>query len=136
MSFDPRAVIGPPPGAPTTSGRRPAPARRYPDPQPHPALGGSPVSFVSAELWDALADLAIAPAATDATVFALLRAIAADAFDAALAPGNEGAPRDDLYVSAPAYIGARRRLVWFQRHGRGGPITAYFPPEEWSPGLH
>ncbi len=102
--------------------------RRNEDTRPHPALGGSPVTFVSVELWDALAALAISPDATGATVHALLRALAALATDAALAPGNEGAPLDDLYVCYPAHIGAQRREVWFQRDGAGGPITALLLP--------
>ncbi|MET9403239.1 hypothetical protein [Kitasatospora sp. NPDC002965] len=102
---------------------------RYQDPQPHPTLRHSPVSYVSTALWFELTALAIAPAAAAPTAHALLRTIAADAVDAALAPGNEGAPRDDLYVAYPAYIGPYRRVVWFQRSGPRGLITAMFPPE-------
>ncbi|MFC9327095.1 hypothetical protein [Kitasatospora sp. NPDC057015] len=130
MDSDPPRSPGRPPGPPAAQRRRDAAAHPYRDPRPHPALGNSPISFVSAELWQELADLAIAPAAAEATVLALLRTIAADATDAALAPGNERAPRDDLYVSAPAYIGSRRRMVWFQRDGARGPITAFFPPDD------
>ncbi|KJS52423.1 hypothetical protein VM98_31550 [Streptomyces rubellomurinus subsp. indigoferus] len=102
--------------------------RRHGDGSPHPALGGSPISYVSLPLWAALTALAIAPNAAEATATALLRAIADQAVDAALAPGNERAPRDDLYVAAPAHIGPYRRTVWFQRSGPRGPITASFPP--------
>ncbi|MFB6894367.1 hypothetical protein ACFCX4_34255 [Kitasatospora sp. NPDC056327] len=102
---------------------------RYQDPRPHPALGLSPIAYVSTVLWYELTALAIVPAAAAATAHALLRAIAADALDAALAPGNETAPRDDLYVTHPAYIGRHRRVVWFQRSGPRGLITAMFPPE-------
>ncbi|MEU8510387.1 hypothetical protein AB0C76_02200 [Kitasatospora sp. NPDC048722] len=103
--------------------------RHHADGRPHPALGHSPISYVSAALWAELTALAIAPAAAEATARALLDAIAADAVDAALAPGNETAPRDDLYVTHPAHIGPHRRVVWFQRSGPRGPITATFPPE-------
>lgn len=135
MSFDPRPPRPSPPDLPPARARLGAAAGtyRYLDTRPHPALGDSPISLVSAELWHELAELAIAPDATDATACALLRAIAADAVDAALAPGNERAPRDDLYVSAPAHIGTRRRVVWFQRDGVGGPITAYVPSDEIPP---
>ncbi|MFF1872686.1 hypothetical protein [Streptomyces sp. CB03911] len=130
MTSVPPAAPGPPPDLPAARDRHGVRVYPYRDPRPHPALGNSPISFVSAELWQALADLAIAPAAAEATVLALLRTIASDATDAALAPGNERAPRHDLYVSAPAYIGARRRMVWFQRDGAGGPVTAFFPPDD------
>ncbi|MQS17791.1 hypothetical protein F7Q99_37785 [Streptomyces kaniharaensis] len=103
--------------------------RRHEDERPHPALGNSPISYVSTELWAELTALAIAPAAAGATARALLHAIAAEAVDASLAPGNETAPRDDLYVTHPAHIGPHRRIVWFQRSGPRGPITAGFPPE-------
>ncbi|MFE4519220.1 hypothetical protein ACFRMQ_34140 [Kitasatospora sp. NPDC056783] len=121
--------------------------RRHMDPHPHPALGHSPIGYVAVELWTELTALAIAPAAAEATATALLRAIADRAVDAALAPGNEGAPHDDLYVADPAHIGPHRRAVWFQRSGRRaapdtghgphdpragwgspGPITAAFAP--------
>ncbi|MFF2041518.1 hypothetical protein ACFVVX_13880 [Kitasatospora sp. NPDC058170] len=107
--------------------------RRYVDPYPHPALGNSPVSFVSERLWAELTALAIVPAAATATATALLRQIAADAVDAALAPGNERAPRNDLYVAYPAHIGSHRRVVWFQRTGPRGSITATFPPDSAGP---
>ncbi|WP_406193986.1 hypothetical protein OH807_04140 [Kitasatospora sp. NBC_01560] len=103
--------------------------RHYEDPHPHPALGRSPISYVSTALWRELTALAIAPSAATATACALLRGIAEDAVDAALAPGNERAPRDDLYVTQPAFIGPYRRVVWFQRSGPHGPITATFPPD-------
>ncbi|MBV6699094.1 hypothetical protein [Kitasatospora aureofaciens] len=102
--------------------------RHHADERPHPALGHSRISYVSSALWAELTALAIAPAAAEATAHALLRSIAADAVDAALAPGNEGAPRDDLYVTHPAHIGPHRRIVWFRRSGPRGPITAAFPP--------
>ncbi|MGA5820178.1 hypothetical protein ACPC54_20205 [Kitasatospora sp. NPDC094028] len=102
--------------------------RRLGDAGPHPALGGSPIGYVSIPLWAELTALAIAPNAAEATATALLRAIADQAVDAALAPGNERAPRDDLYVADPAHIGPYRRTVWFQRSGPHGPITASFPP--------
>ncbi|MFI6846484.1 hypothetical protein OG535_36380 [Kitasatospora sp. NBC_00085] len=102
--------------------------RRYEDGRPHPALGRSPIAYVSTRLWDELTALAIAPSAATATAHALLRAIADDAHDAALTPGNEQAPRDDLYVTHPAFIGPHRRVVWFQRSGPRGLITATFPP--------
>ncbi|MFI2610429.1 hypothetical protein [Kitasatospora sp. NPDC018619] len=111
--------------------------RHHPDPRPHPALGHSPIGYVSTALWAELAALAIAPAAAENTATALLRAIADQAVDAALAPGNERAPRDDLYVADPAHIGPNRRAVWFRRsalprsHGGyapRGPITASFAP--------
>ncbi|MER5350954.1 hypothetical protein ABT093_11525 [Kitasatospora sp. NPDC002551] len=101
---------------------------RYQDRRPHPALGYSPIGYVSTALWFELTALAIAPEAAAATAHALLRSIAADAVDAALAPGNEAAPRDDLYVTHPAYIGPYRRVVWFQRSGPRRMITATFPP--------
>ncbi|MEV7781161.1 hypothetical protein [Kitasatospora sp. NPDC088351] len=103
--------------------------RRYEDGLPHPALAHSPISYVSTRLWTELTALAIAPAAATATAHALLRAIATEAADAALAPGNESAPRDDLYVTHPAHIGPYRRVVWFQRTGPRGHITATFPPD-------
>ncbi|MFJ9952385.1 hypothetical protein [Kitasatospora sp. NPDC091207] len=103
--------------------------RRYEDRQLHPALRHSPIFYVSTRLWEELTALAIAPDAAAATAHALLAAIAADAVDAALAPGNERAPRDDLYVTHPAYIGPYRRVVWFQRTGPRGLVTATFPPE-------
>ncbi|MCG6497828.1 hypothetical protein [Kitasatospora sp. A2-31] len=103
--------------------------RRYEDGRLHPALGYSPISYVSTRLWDELTALAIAPSAAATTAHALLRAIAADAVDAALAPGNERAPRNDLYVTHPAYIGPHRRVVWFQRTGPRGLITATLPPD-------
>ncbi|MEU6238242.1 hypothetical protein [Kitasatospora sp. NPDC047058] len=103
--------------------------RRYDDGYRHPALGHAPISYVSTRLWDELTALAIAPSAATATAHALLRTIAADAVDAALAPGNERAPHDDLYVTHPAFVGPHRRVVWFQRSGPGGPITATFPPD-------
>ncbi|MFG2843873.1 hypothetical protein ACGF12_11965 [Kitasatospora sp. NPDC048296] len=102
--------------------------RRHTDGSSHPALGRSPIVYVSTALWTELTALAIAPSAAEATATALLRAIADQAEDAALAPGNERAPRDDLYVTDPAHIGAHRRAVWFQRSGPGGPITATFAP--------
>ncbi|MFE6866361.1 hypothetical protein ACFVFS_07375 [Kitasatospora sp. NPDC057692] len=102
---------------------------RHQDHRPHPALGHSPIAYVSTVLWFELTALAISPDAAATTAHALLRAIAADAVDAALAPGNEFAPRDDLYVTHPAYIGAHRRVVWFQRSGPRRLITATFPPE-------
>ncbi|MEV7928664.1 hypothetical protein [Kitasatospora sp. NPDC088779] len=102
--------------------------RHHGDHRPHPALGHSPISYVSTALWAELTVLAIAPPAAEATATALLRAIAARAVDAALAPGNERAPRDDLYVAHPAHIGAHRRTVWFQRSGPRGPVTATFAP--------
>ncbi|MGW3044511.1 hypothetical protein ACWC9T_31710 [Kitasatospora sp. NPDC001159] len=102
--------------------------RRHADHGPHQALGRSPIAYVSISLWTELTALAITPAAAEATATALLRAIADRAVDAALAPGNERAPRDDLYVTDPAHIGPRRRAVWFQRSGPGGPITASFAP--------
>ncbi|GAA2782081.1 hypothetical protein RMN57_34810 [Kitasatospora sp. CM 4170] len=102
--------------------------RRYEDGRLHPALGYSPISYVSTRLWDELTALAIAPSAATTTAHALLRAIAAEAVDAALAPGNERAPRNDLYVTHPAYIGPHRRVVWFQRTGPRGLITATLPP--------
>ncbi|KJY35034.1 MULTISPECIES: hypothetical protein [Streptomycetaceae] len=101
---------------------------RYADHRPHPALGHSTIGYVSTALWYELTALAISPDAAAATAHALLRTIAADAVDAALAPGNETAPRDDLYVTHPAYIGPRRRTVWFQRSGPRGLVTAMFPP--------
>lgn len=125
--------------------------RHHPDQRPHPALGHSPIGYVTAELWAELTALAIAPAAAETTATALLNSIADRAVDAALAPGNERAPRDDLYVTDPAHIGPHRRAVWFQRSGprgsrgpqdlltpldpRGGyaprgPITASFAPHE------
>ncbi|MEV6979147.1 hypothetical protein [Kitasatospora sp. NPDC093806] len=100
----------------------------YQDRQPHAALRHSPVSYVETALWFELTALAIVPAAAAATAHALLRGIAAQAVDAALAPGNEGAPHDDLYVTHPAHIGPHRRVVWFQRSGPRGLITAMFPP--------
>ncbi|MFI6447227.1 hypothetical protein [Kitasatospora sp. NPDC050543] len=134
MSFDPQAGFSAPPASANGDDRRvgpgaPGAVRRHEDTRPHAALGHSPIAYVSVQLWDELARLAIAPAATDATVLALLRVIAAGAVDAALAPGNEGAPRDDLYVCHPAYIGSERHTVWFQRNGPRGPITALLPPE-------
>ncbi|MFJ9695946.1 hypothetical protein [Kitasatospora sp. NPDC101183] len=101
--------------------------RRHEDPTRHPTLGGSPVSYVSTPLWAELSALAIAPNAAEATAAALLRELAAQAVDAALAPGNEAAPRDDLYETDPAHIGPHRRTVWFRRSGPHGPITALFP---------
>ncbi|MGW7586502.1 hypothetical protein ACWGLI_36040 [Kitasatospora sp. NPDC054769] len=98
--------------------------RRHPDPRPVPALGHSPIGYVTTALWVELTALAIAPAAAETTAAALLRAIADRAVDAALAPGNERAPRDDLYVTDPAHIGPHRRAVWFQRSGRPGPPGA------------
>ncbi|MFJ9774676.1 hypothetical protein ACIRVF_26115 [Kitasatospora sp. NPDC101157] len=102
--------------------------RHHADGRPHPALGHSPIAYVSTALWAELAALAIAPSAAEATATALLRALADRAVDAALAPGNERAPRDDLYVTDPAHIGRHRRAVWFQRYGPRGPITAAFAP--------
>ncbi|MFD9690592.1 hypothetical protein ACFXPX_05775 [Kitasatospora sp. NPDC059146] len=102
--------------------------RRTTDGHPHPALNHSPISYVATALWTELAALAIAPTAAEATAAALLRALADRAVDAALAPGNERAPRDDLYVTDPAHIGTHRRAVWFHRFGPGGPITATFAP--------
>ncbi|ARF82424.1 hypothetical protein ACIG0C_06180 [Kitasatospora aureofaciens] len=102
--------------------------RRHADGRPHPALNHSPIAYVSTALWAELAALAIAPSAAEATAAALLRALADRAVDAALAPGNESAPRDDLYVTDPAHIGPHRRAVWFQRSGPGGPVTAAFAP--------
>ncbi|MGW3233047.1 hypothetical protein [Kitasatospora sp. NPDC001095] len=125
--------------------------RHHPDPRPHPTLGHSPIDYVTTELWAELTALAIAPTAAETTATALLNSIADRAVDAALAPGNERAPRDDLYVTDPAHIGPHRRAVWFQRSGpRGprdphnlltpldplggftprGPITASFAPRE------
>ncbi|WP_188296360.1 hypothetical protein [Streptomyces sp. CBMA156] len=101
--------------------------RRHPDPRPHPALGHSPIDYVTAALWAELTALAIAPAAAEATATALLRAIADQAVDAALAPGNERAPHDDLYVADPAHIGPHRRAVWFQRSGPRGPLDPLTP---------
>ncbi|MER6302687.1 hypothetical protein ABT247_24455 [Kitasatospora sp. NPDC001539] len=102
--------------------------RHHTDGRPHPALGHSPIAYVSTALWAELTALAIAPSAAEATATALLRAIADGAVDAALAPGNERAPRHDLYVADPAHIGPHRRAVWFRRYGPGGPITAAFAP--------
>ncbi|MFE4977160.1 hypothetical protein ACFRAR_34265 [Kitasatospora sp. NPDC056651] len=104
--------------------------RRHVDPHPHPALGHSPIGYVAIELWAELTALAIAPAAAEATATALLRAIADQAVDAALAPGNEVAPRDDLYVTDPAHIGPHRRAVWFQRSGRGAAQDAGHEPRD------
>ncbi len=120
-----------PPAVPPTAGPVLAAGAVYasPDSWPHAALGYTPISFVATDLWHALTALAIAPTATEATGAALLRAIATEAVDAALAPGNEGAPRGDLWVSAPAYIAGSRRVIWFQRSRPGGPVTAYFAPE-------
>ncbi|MFJ4184778.1 hypothetical protein [Kitasatospora sp. NPDC089509] len=101
---------------------------RHPDGRPVPALGHSPIAYVSTALWAELAALAIAPSAAEATAAALLRTLADRAVDAALAPGNERAPHDDLYVTDPAHIGPHRRTVWFQRSNRGGPITATYAP--------
>ncbi|MFC8448878.1 hypothetical protein [Kitasatospora sp. NPDC057223] len=142
MSFDLQVALGVPPDRGAPGGRLALPAaphatppaaphaglRGHTDPRPHPSLGHSPVTFVSTELWEALAALAISPDAIDATVLALLGALAAQATDAALAPGNESAPPDDLYVVSPAHIGAERREVWFQRDGVRGPITARLLP--------
>ncbi|WP_344440298.1 hypothetical protein [Kitasatospora nipponensis] len=100
----------------------------YQDPRAHAALGHRPIAFVAMDLWHALTALAIAPAAAEATAEALLREIAADATDAALIPGNERAPHQDLWVSAPAYIGGARRVIWFQQSHPGGPLTAYYAP--------
>ncbi|MFH9352325.1 hypothetical protein [Kitasatospora sp. NPDC017646] len=102
--------------------------RHHTDGRPHPALNHSPITYVSSALRAELAALAIAPSAAEATAAALLRALADRAVDAALAPGNERAPRDDLYVTDPAHIGPHRRAVWFRRSGPGGPITAAFAP--------
>ncbi|WP_030234512.1 hypothetical protein [Streptomyces sp. NRRL S-350] len=102
--------------------------RRHADPSPHPALGHSPIAYVATGLWTELTALAIAPSAAEATATALLHALADQAVDAALAPGNERAPRDDLYVTDPAHIGPHRRAVWFQRSGPHGPITAALAP--------
>ncbi|MEU9046017.1 MULTISPECIES: hypothetical protein [unclassified Kitasatospora] len=102
--------------------------RRHADPSPHPTLGHSPITYVATALWAELAALAIAPSAAEATATALLRELADQAVDAALAPGNEHAPRDDLYVTDPAHIGRNRRAVWFHRFGPHGPITAAFAP--------
>ncbi|MFE0463051.1 hypothetical protein ACFW1A_27730 [Kitasatospora sp. NPDC058965] len=104
------------------------PVLRCSDQWPHVALGGAPIAYVSVELWQALTGLALVPAAAERTALALLRTIAADAVDAATLPGNEAAPRADLWVSAPAYIGGTRRVVWFQRVAPGGAVTAYFAP--------
>ncbi|WP_147409354.1 hypothetical protein [Kitasatospora xanthocidica] len=101
--------------------------RRHPDPRPHPALGHSPIGYVATTLWAELTALAIAPAAAEATATALLRAIADRAVDAALAPGNERAPRDDLYVADPAHIGPYRRAIWFQRSNPHGPHAPHAP---------
>jgi hypothetical protein len=131
MHVDPPAA-GPSPGA--SSHPLPVPVAAAgpvlpcPDPWPHRSLANAPIAFVAVELWQALSALAIAPEAADPTALALLRAIAAEAVDAALTPGNEAAPREDLWVSAPAYVGGRRRVVWFQRSAPGGAITAYFAP--------
>ncbi|MFF1798902.1 hypothetical protein ACFVXQ_32615, partial [Kitasatospora sp. NPDC058263] len=103
--------------------------RRYEDRRLHPALRHSPIYYDSSRLWAELTALAIAPEAAAATAHALLATIADQAVDAALAPGNEGAPRDDLYVTHPAHIGPYRRVVWFQRTGPRGLITATFPPD-------
>ncbi|MER7769147.1 hypothetical protein [Kitasatospora sp. NPDC096140] len=102
--------------------------RRHADPSPHPTLGHSPIAYVATALWAELTALAIAPSAAEATATALLHALADRAVDAALAPGNERAPHDDLYVTDPAHIGRNRRTVWFQRYGPHGPITAAFAP--------
>ncbi|MFE6051309.1 hypothetical protein ACFQ6N_11160 [Kitasatospora sp. NPDC056446] len=102
--------------------------RRHPDPGRHPSLGHSPITYVATTLWAELTALAIAPPAAEATATALLRTLADRAVDAALAPGNERAPRDDLYVTDPAHIGPHRRAVWFRRSGPHGPITAAFAP--------
>lgn len=102
--------------------------RRHSDPSPHPTLGHSPIAYVDTALWAELTALAIAPSAAEATATALLHALAGRAVDAALSPGNERAPRDDLYVTDPAHIGRNRRAVWFQRSGPHGPITAAFAP--------
>ncbi|MEU1283970.1 hypothetical protein [Kitasatospora sp. NPDC005856] len=106
--------------------------RRHPDPRPHPALGHSPIDYVTTALWAELTALAIAPAAAESTATALLHAIAERAVDAALAPGNERAPRDDLYVTDPAHIGPHRRAVWFQRSGPyGSPsVTGLHQPQD------
>ncbi|MEU3574069.1 hypothetical protein AB0E96_37525 [Kitasatospora sp. NPDC036755] len=104
--------------------------RRHPDPRPHPALGHSPIGYVTTALWAELTALAIAPDAAETTATALLHSIAERAVDAALAPGNERAPRDDLYVTDPAHIGPHRRAVWFQRstpHGTPGAHGAHAP---------
>ncbi|MET8545519.1 hypothetical protein ABZW03_33520 [Kitasatospora sp. NPDC004799] len=101
--------------------------RRHPDPRPHPALGHSPIGYVTTALWAELTALAIAPAAAETTAAALLRSIADRAVDAALAPGNERAPRDDLYVTDPAHIGPHRRAVWFQRTATPSPYAPYGP---------
>ncbi|MFF4380623.1 hypothetical protein [Kitasatospora sp. NPDC001547] len=101
--------------------------RRHPDPRPHPALGHSPIDYVTAALWAELTALAIAPAAAETTAAALLRSIADRAVDAALAPGNERAPRDDLYVTDPAHIGPQRRAVWFQRSAPHSPYNPHSP---------
>ncbi|MFF2545473.1 hypothetical protein ACFVUY_23280 [Kitasatospora sp. NPDC058063] len=98
--------------------------RHHPDARPVPALGHSPIGYVTTALWAELTALAIAPAAAETTAAALLRALADRAVDAALAPGNERAPRDDLYVTDPAHIGPHRRAVWFQRSGRPDPPGA------------
>ncbi|MFJ6378816.1 hypothetical protein ACIQI7_02235 [Kitasatospora sp. NPDC092039] len=108
--------------------------RRHPDPRPHPALGHSPIDYVTAALWAELTALAIAPAAAETTATALLRSIADRAVDAAFAPGNERAPRDDLYVTDPAHIGPQRRAVWFQRSAPHSPDNSHDPYG--SPGPH
>ncbi|MFJ8622424.1 hypothetical protein ACIRD3_06215 [Kitasatospora sp. NPDC093550] len=135
MTPHPRMTHHPPgDGAPPDDARSPerlvatGMLRRHADPSRHPSLGHSPIAYVSTALWAELTALAIAPSAAEATATALLHAIAAQAVDAALAPGNERAPRDDLYVTDPAHIGAHRRAVWFQRSGPHGPITAAFAP--------
>ncbi|MGW6919056.1 hypothetical protein ACWGB8_35350 [Kitasatospora sp. NPDC054939] len=132
MNHQPPAGHRTPPGQPAENPEQLLAAgllRRYEDGRLHPALGHSPITYVSTRLWDELAALAIAPSAAATTVHALLRDLAAAAVDASLAAGNEGAPRNDLYVTFPAHIGPHRRTVWFQRSGPRGLITARFPPE-------
>ncbi|MGW4893672.1 hypothetical protein ACWEQL_15620 [Kitasatospora sp. NPDC004240] len=138
MNLPPPAAGPTPPGFPTHGGAPVTDSQRLlaagllrplEDGCIHPTLGHSPITYVSTRLWDELAALAIAPDAAALTVRALLRDLAARAVDAALSPGNEGAPRDDLYVTFPAHIGPRRHTVWFQRSGPRGLITATFPPE-------
>ncbi|WP_354644002.1 hypothetical protein [Kitasatospora camelliae] len=106
-----------------------------PDALPHQTLVGSPISYVSVSLWQALgrmaAELDPVAARQDPTSVGcdVLRLITMAAVDTALAPGAEpGEPRDDLYMT-PSVVQLGRRPVWFKRFGPDGTLTALFPED-------
>jgi hypothetical protein len=98
-------------------------------------LGGSPISYISTNLWEALdhelpLDLFWAStAARETAVYGMLRLLTNQARDVASQSGaEEGTPEDDLYTVEWGGL-IDHGEVWFKRNGPGGPITACLPDD-------